>query len=349
MPIDLTVSDDGHHHVVLTRLPRGNLTDPFLVDSLSGKFKVADVDIKEPAEQKVLVRPLHYDKTDPRIETVSLEDFLSRPREEISESHLKFIFHMSRCGSTLVTQMLSTSDRFFVASEPPIINAILNPGLKLSMDVRMKLLRAIVQDVALCKPQSAELTFIKFRSWNTLYLEKILNEFPKTQWAFIHRNGVEVLESVLRNPPGWMRSRDAMAEDFASFLGLSTEEVRGLNDREYATRMLGAFCKTAASQKSPEAQYFDYENITSHLPDFIDDAWKANLSEAEREAMFARTKVYSKDPEHTREFTPDSEVKRAAATQEEQELSERYIETERKKLKTEAHEWTREFRPGTLR
>lgn len=48
--------------------------------------------------------------------------------------------------------------------------------------------------------------------------------------------------------------------------------------------------------------------------------------------MFARTKIYSKDPRKTKKFEPDGEKKRQVASDIERELVEEYIETQRTKL-----------------
>jgi len=338
MPIDLKIRD-GHYFVVSAKLPRENFKEPFFLDSLLHRFHLADVNKNRPEEQDVLVRPLHYDENDPRIELIPLDDFIHAFDEKIiDENKLKFIFHMSRCGSTLATQMLATADRFFVVSEPPIINALLDPALLLPDGYsKMELLKTIISAIESCKPEYAEFTFIKFRSWNTLFLDKILEQFPKTEWMFVHRNGLEVLESVLRDPPGWLRSRHTYETFLFHYFGLSLDELKQLDDDEYAIRVLGTFCKIALEQKSSRALYVDYDQIVENLPGILERMWKLNLSTLEKESMFASTKVYSKDPKKTKKFEPDGEKKRQLANDTERELVEKYIETQRAKLNKQSY------------
>ena len=338
IPIDLKIRD-GHYFVVSAKLPRENFKEPFFLDSLLHRFHLADVNKNRPEEQDVLVRPLHYDENDPRIELIPLDDFIHAFDEKIiDENKLKFIFHMSRCGSTLATQMLATADRFFVVSEPPIINALLDPALLLPDGYsKMELLKTIISAIESCKPEYAEFTFIKFRSWNTLFLDKILEQFPKTEWMFVHRNGLEVLESVLRDPPGWLRSRHTYETFLFHYFGLSLDELKQLDDDEYAIRVLGTFCKIALEQKSSRALYVDYDQIVENLPGILERMWKLNLSTLEKESMFASTKVYSKDPKKTKKFEPDGEKKRQLANDTERELVEKYIETQRAKLNKQSY------------
>ena len=333
-PLDLQVHN-GEACIMLARLPQVNFKEPFFVDSLSRRFQIADISKKAPGEQDVLVRPLHFDDGDMRFSYVPIDEFISQyAHSELDVSKTKFIFHMSRCGSTLVTQMLATSKRFFVVSEPQILNAVLNPKfMPQELTKKMRLLRAVVGAISACKSVDVEHTFIKFRSWNSLFMKNILETFPETQWMFVHRNGIEVLESVLRDPPGWLRSRHTYAPFFAEKFGVSVDELEQLSESEYTIRLLGIFCEIAASQMSSRALYVDYDDIVKNLPMIIEEHWNIVLTDAEKDAMVARTKMYSKDPSETREFVPDSETKRQVASDEDRVLSHTHIEPQREILK----------------
>ncbi|MDO8590792.1 MAG: hypothetical protein Q7R65_02325 [bacterium] len=349
MPIDLR-THNGELCMVSFSLPQSNFTEPFFLDTLSRRFRIAEVDEDTPREQEVLVRPLHYDETDPRIVYTPVSEFLATHHTEKSlDKNVRFIFHMSRCGSTLAAQMLASSNRFFVISEHPLINTLLDPALKLNEKIdKGALLKASIQSILACKPREAEYSFLKFRSWNTLYLDKILEQFPTTPWMFIHRNGLEVLASVLRNPPGWLRSREKYESLFTPFLDLKPgEHVESLGDDEFAIRILGAFCKKAISEKSSMSEYVEYEDISVKFPNILDKEWGLHLSPAEQEAMMARTRIYSKDPEKMKEFIKDGEVKRQLATEEQRELAGRFIEVERRRMQAE-FDWTKELRPRML-
>ena len=154
---------------------------------------------------------------------------------------------------------------------------------------------------------------------------------------FVHRNGLEVLESVLRDPPGWLRSRHTYEAFLFHYFGLSLNELKQLDDDEYAIRVLGTFCKMALEQKSSRALYVDYDQIVENLPSILERAWRLNLSAPEKEIMFARTKIYSKDPEKTQKFEPDGEKKRQLANDIERELVEKHIETQRAKLNKQSN------------
>jgi hypothetical protein len=115
-----------------------------------------------------------------------------------------FIFHMSRCGSTLAAQMIAAVPGNVVVSEPEVVNAIMDHVRDdtISVELTRNVLLAYVQQKHKSKPQKY---FIKFSSglrvYNataTDYMSIILRAFPKTPWIFVYRDPREVLVSNLR-------------------------------------------------------------------------------------------------------------------------------------------------------
>ncbi len=333
LPICLDITDEGIG-VVLAKIPKLNLREPFLIDSLSTRFGVADVSKEIESEQNILVRPLHYNVNDERIIVLPLYDFIAKYVALSTPSQrTNFIFHMSRCGSTLATQMIAAVDRFYMISEPNIVNDILNPSLILPQDIsRWDLLRATINAIYLFKPEHCDRLFIKFRSWNILFLAEILAAFPNTNWMFIHRNGAEVLESVLRDPPGWLRGRYTNKAFFSKILGVPQSELQLMGDSEYSARLLGAFCSRAALHKDERSVYVSYEDIRNNLPRIIDRSFSLNMNVVEKDAMLARATFYSKDGSRDTVFTDDSARKRAAISKSDMLNAEKFVESARKKL-----------------
>src|SRR3989344_1568068 len=325
-PIDL-LSRGGMYYIVSAILPKQHFSDPFMLDSLQYRFGIAEVSKDAPDEQNVLVRPLHYDENDSRIELTLLDDFIHTFTErDLLEDRLRFIFHMSRCGSTLTTQMLATSERFFVVSEPPVITKLLDPALTLTADyTKEELLRAIICAIESCRPKNTEFTFIKFRSWNTLFLDEFIKQFPKTKWMFVHRNGLEVLESVLRDPPGWLRSRATYAKYFSGFLGVEKNTLLMMSIDEYVARMLGALCREVNTLSSKDTFLLDYKDLKNLFFNNIAKIWGITLTDREIQLMDNASQLYSKDTAKTKLFEPDSEIKRAKTTKVQEEFIYRFV------------------------
>lgn len=332
-PIDLIVRD-GDIFVVQADIPRVNLTDPFLLDSLTNRFNIATVNKIVDAEQLVLVRPLHYNPKDERIVFTPVTEFISQhERIENVSDKLNFIFHMSRCGSTLVSQMLATVHRFYVISESTAINAALNPKLILPSNLeRTQLISALVHAMYKCKPDSCERVLIKFRSWNTLFLDVILDTFPMTPWIFVSRRGCEVLESVLRDPPGWMRGRLAHKDFFSNAINVPVSDLIKMSDAEFGCRLLGVFCKNAANHRSSRSMFLHYESIKDGVTNLLNDAWNLKLTPKEKADMVERTNIYSKDVDKVSSFKPDGKSKCEKVGKEGRNLANLYTDSERENL-----------------
>ena len=104
-----------------------------------------------------------------------------------------FIFHISRCGSTLLTQLLSTLPQCIVMSEPPVIDAI----LRASPQPDVVLLRQMI--LALGQRRFGESHYvIKLDSWHLPHLSLLRSIFPDTPCWFLYRDPQAVLASHQR-------------------------------------------------------------------------------------------------------------------------------------------------------
>ncbi len=111
-----------------------------------------------------------------------------------------FIHHMSRCGSTLIAQMLAADRRHVVLSEPEPLDAVVRWAMTSGAPLgdRIAALRAIVAALGCDRSGRTERVFVKLDSWHVLALPLFRAAFPKTPWVFAYRNPVEVLVSQRR-------------------------------------------------------------------------------------------------------------------------------------------------------
>lgn len=330
VPVDAYNGPTGVHILSLP-VERSHFREPFFIDSLSKSYGAIKSLVKLPEENEPLARHLHH-VVGKFGRCASLNSFINAGAKISLNKRLGFIFHMSRCGSTLAAQMLASNDRFFVLSEPSIVNAVLDPALNISPKERGKLLSASIAMLAKCSPSICDHVFIKFRSWNVLYLDSILKQFPNTHWIFIHRSGLEVLASVLDKPPGWLRSRENYASCFAKFLNVRKDGVETLDNSEYASRMLGGFCRIANQKCGQRGIFLDYLNLKRALPRVLKAIWGIELTDENRNIMAGIARLYSKDIRKRTIFKSDSKAKRKKLSKEQGWLANKFVENERKKL-----------------
>lgn len=113
------------------------------------------------------------------------------------------IFHLSRCGSTLTTQLFATSARFTVLSEVPFFDDLLRLPVKgISRDenlIATSLISAL-KFYSRKKSDIEEHVIIKTDSWHIFFYEQLRQIFPSVPFILMFRNPDEILRSLMKIP-----------------------------------------------------------------------------------------------------------------------------------------------------
>lgn len=219
-----------------------------------------------------------------------------------------FIFHMSRCGSTLVSQMLAALPDHIVLSEPPPLDALLRTEARGASDEqRIAWLRAWMS--AMGQPRNGEQRlFVKLDAWHTFDLPLLRRAFPDTPWIFLYRNPVEVMVSAINNPgmhlvPGLIG---------VTVPGIDPDAARQMPQAEYIARVLAALLHASLEHLGPlGGKAINYNHLPEAVTTSIAHHFGLTLCPAQIEAMNAITAFHAKTPCFN--FEPDSESKRNAA------------------------------------
>jgi hypothetical protein len=213
---------------------------------------------------------------------------LARERPGLRPAGL--VFHLSRCGSTLVTQMLSRSPRFRVLSEPSPVDAVLRAPVPRAD--RITLLRDLVS--VLGRPLAGETTFVlKLDSWSVVDLDLVEEAFPETPWIFLFRQPEEVLASQLRHS-GVHGVAGALPPQL---FGLEPCEAAELPREEYLARVLARICDAALEHAGTSRGLFvDYERLPSFVLDGLPQHFGFELTPPEPELMAAAASRDAKNP-----------------------------------------------------
>lgn len=126
-----------------------------------------------------------------------------------------FLFHASRCGSTLLTQLLCRLEGCLALSEPAVLDEVLQ--LPLTNDLKASLLRQLVRALGQPRPEPDQQFIIKFDSWHLPWFPLIRQTFPDTPCYFVYRDPVGILWSHHRQRgsqmvPG-LRNREGFSID----------------------------------------------------------------------------------------------------------------------------------------
>src|SRR6185369_13998011 len=117
-----------------------------------------------------------------------------------------FIFHTSRCGSTLAARLLKEVPGTVVVSEPEIVNQLLlaNPHA-VSDELCVEMLRLIVRALGRRRLGDERHYVFKVSSWGVRKFTLFQRAFPATPKLWIKRQPAEVLASLLAKAPGWQQ------------------------------------------------------------------------------------------------------------------------------------------------
>lgn len=149
-----------------------------------------------------------------------------------------FIFHASRCGSTLMAQMLAGLARNIVLSEPPPLDNLLRAHFLDPYAARLQSgwIEALLSAYGQRRCGTEEQLLIKLDAWNVFEAPLLAGLFPDTPRIFLYRDPLEIVVSQLRQPgmqrvPG-MLGPSALDELVPGGLAMSP--------LEYSCRMIGA-------------------------------------------------------------------------------------------------------------
>ncbi len=215
------------------------------------------------------------------------------------------IFHMSRCGSTLVARMLASIAHSVTVSEPPPLDAVLQivrARTDQPWPERVRLLQAMVGALGRDTLPSGARYFIKLDSWHTAALPLFRAAFPDTPWVFLYRDPIEVMVSHMRmrglqTVPGAIGGMPAVAD------GLSPEAQVAAALAQIVEPML---------ETADRGLLVEYLHLPGAVTSRILPHFGVTPTLADRAAMAATARHDAKRPSFA--FTADGVSKRQAAS-----------------------------------
>ncbi len=209
------------------------------------------------------------------------------------------IFHISRCGSTLVSQMLAAVPRLRVASEPASFDEVLRS--ELSDDLKIDGLRRIAYALG---------DVIKLDAWHIHQFLLIRAAFPETPWIFVWRDPVEVLVSHLRMPG--MQTVPGVIDP--GMMGLNPNNITQLTRAGWCASVIGSFCRRGLSVRDePKGMFIDYRQLPEAAIGRLAEHFGLGASPEELELMRRAGMRDAKNP--ASEFSPDTAKKQQEAEQ----------------------------------
>lgn len=225
------------------------------------------------------------------------------------------IFHVSRCGSTLFTKALANSPRNLTINQggplqegfwAAITQNWQHPPETSPHNIRM--LRNLVLLMTRQRRPEYQRSFIKFISWNVIYLDLIHNAFPDAAILYLYRNPLEVIATVMQETTAVLRAKGQPRS--LSLTGLDPGVTGRMTDAEYlACCFAHYFAIVQQLAGSCHLHLVNYEQLRD--PAYFQDTLFRGLGlqpdAAELALMLQQFHYYSKDDSQRTVYTGEPE------------------------------------------
>lgn len=237
-----------------------------------------------------------------------------------------FIFHSSRCGSTLLANACRAIDGTIVLSEAPAVDKLV---ARFITDVdehgtKEKLysifLRGVVKALGQRRTGDERHLFIKFACCSVAQIERIQRIWPGVPWVFLYRDPVETIVSNMQNLPAWLLDDDRRV--LASIVDRATEVVGAMNIEELCARAIGSFYAVANRVANDRALLLNYRQLSLAEISNALNFFGVKPAAAEMETIARQSQTYSKSISEEHVFSADTDAKQRAASELVREMAE---------------------------
>lgn len=227
--------------------------------------------------------------------SISNTALLAEAAKEIEhlEPHV-FIFHVSRCGSTLVSQLLGLNEAHISLAEVPFFDDILR-NQQLSAPQKEEMLSAAIKLTGQKRNGQEKYLFVKLDSWHIFFYEIFRKLYPETPFVLLFRSPFEVLQSHIKQPG--MQAVQHVIEP--ELFGFEPEHISAMPMDQYTGLVLERYFQVYQDiiEKDPNVLLLNYHDGIMNI--IRETALFANLvfEEKELEEMEKRSGFHSKFPD----------------------------------------------------
>lgn len=233
------------------------------------------------------------------------------------------IFHVGRCGSTLVQRMLAQDPGLLIIGEPLCLSQveIRSDDLTSGWD-DISLVLGLFEHLAASRRQRSVIRLIPWQCRDLVDLGRAL---PDAASVFIWREPVEVVGSNVATPPPWM-SHGHHLQQMRSLVGVGEVDPVELDAR------LWTFAVEHALAAGEELLVIDYADLLTN-PAAVVDRVLAHLSaDVPIERALRELRYYSKAASRNERFEPAGRHQRATLAPTHVELVHTFTEPSRARI-----------------
>ena len=255
--------------------------------------------------------------------------------EELALDNLQepagFVFHMSKCGSTLMAKVLDQPATQMIIKEPTPLHENLWQYLTNNWQEavvptaeNLRLIRNLIQLLGRPRIPGQKTYYVRFRSWLIAFVEIIQQAFPDTPSLFMYRDPVKVMASILNKPTtGLPRLNDSGAAAFIT--GQSRQALSDMDALHYFTSFYKQYLHLSLT-KMNNTHYLNYRQMNKqNIDQILRTGFGYAATQADLSLMQAQFDTYSKDDSGKVRFVSDSQEKQKQVTPQMRAVAEHYL------------------------
>jgi hypothetical protein len=234
----------------------------------------------------------------------SLESALQQANKIADVQPAGFIFHLSRCGSTLVSGCFSELDSTCVFSESPLLTEVLLDD-QLAQHEQQISLRAFINLQAAAFPLRPQI-IIKWNAWDIFHWELIRGLYPQVPVIFLVRDPVEILASHQKSAGRHMAGDKSLATADPVFVPTGRGDLV-----QFRGQVLGALLRCMCAIRQRDVIYcLDYKSINEKSLMELLGYLAISFTREEQQLIVHRLAFHSKTPGVP--FVSDTSIKQSS-------------------------------------
>ncbi|RYJ40632.1 hypothetical protein NU08_0069 [Flavobacterium anhuiense] len=254
---------------------------------------LSDIPFADPFFEETIAKCRSHSYNSKPFKLISTAENLIDWSKELDHVELKgLVFHVSRCGSTMLSQSLATSSENIMVSEAPIIDQILRSDA-FDADTKSVLLKSVIRLLGQKRFSEQKNLIIKLDAWSIFKASYLRSVFPEIPFALLYRNPGEVLRSHQKMAGMHMVPNIIPLSVF----GIIPEKIQEVSFQQYQALVLEKYFQGfldfyEIDNKVIMLNYNDgMKNVIERFISFIDVSFSKN----EINLMLERLKKHSKN------------------------------------------------------
>ena len=237
-----------------------------------------------------------------------------------------FVFHISRCGSTLVAKALARSQSHVVITQGGPLQrgfwATLTDDWRKPLEATPEafaMFRNLVSAMTRPRRPEQDTAFVKFISWNVLYAEFIAAAYPDVPALFLYRDPVEVIASVMNETTAVLHAKGTRKAEFLT--GKSVDDTMAMSDVAYLAECYARYFETIGASSMSRLSWLNYTDLKAErFAAIVARGLTFEPEESVLNDMLEQFRFHSKDDSDKTAFKADSDDKRESMAADDQAL-----------------------------